>query len=109
VALITGGASGLGAATARALGQRRLTLRLLDRDTARGQAIAGEIGGAYVGTDVTDPEDVQDAVRQATALGPLRVAVNCAGIGDGARVVGRNTYLNGETIRIDAGLRMTRK
>jgi NAD(P)-dependent dehydrogenase (short-subunit alcohol dehydrogenase family) len=89
-ALVTGGASGLGEATVRALANAGARVLLLDRDTTRGQAIVDEISGVYAPADVTDPDDVRAAVKQATALGPLRVAVNCAGIVDGARILRRD-------------------
>lgn len=89
-ALVTGAASGLGEATARALAGAGASVVLLDRDAARGRALAGELGGAFAHADVTDPEDVLAAVRLASTLGPLRAAVNCAGIGDGARILDRD-------------------
>ena len=89
-ALVTGGASGLGEATARALAKAGSRVLLLDRDTARGEVLADEIGGEFARADVTSPDDVRTAVQRASTLGPLRVAVNCAGIGDGARILGRD-------------------
>jgi NAD(P)-dependent dehydrogenase (short-subunit alcohol dehydrogenase family) len=89
VALVTGGASGLGAATARALADAGARVLVLDRDPPQGKEIADQIGGAYAQVDVTNPDDVGAAVRYAGTLGPVRVAVNCAGIGDGARILDR--------------------
>ncbi len=89
-AIVTGAAAGLGEATARALSSAGARVVLLDRDAARGEALAADIGGAFARADVTDPGDVQAVVKLASSLGPLRVTVNCAGIGDGARVVARD-------------------
>ncbi|MEZ4360339.1 MAG: SDR family NAD(P)-dependent oxidoreductase [Kofleriaceae bacterium] len=89
IVLVTGGASGLGAATARALVARGATAVIVDRDEPRARALAAELGGAstYQVADVTDPASVEAAVAKATALGPLRVAVSCAGVGWAARTL----------------------
>lgn len=87
VALVTGAASGLGAATARGLAGAGATVVVLDRDADAGQAVADEIRGTFVPVDITDPAEVAGAVKVAGNLGPLRVAVNCAGVGNGCRVV----------------------
>ena len=89
VALVTGGASGLGLATATALSEAGAAVVLVDLPSSPGEARAAELGGAFVATDVTDPDQVQAAVDQASSMGPLRVAVNCAGIGTPGRVVGK--------------------
>jgi NAD(P)-dependent dehydrogenase (short-subunit alcohol dehydrogenase family) len=90
-ALISGGASGLGAATARALAAGGAKVALLDRDGARAQALAAEIGGLAVICDVTDAVSLEAAVASAAAShGPARIAVACAGVAPGAKVVGRN-------------------
>ena len=91
-ALITGGASGLGLATARALHAAGATVVLLDLPGSPGDRIAADFGGraGFAPGDVTVPADVQAAVDAATALAPLRIVVNCAGIAPGARTVGRN-------------------
>lgn len=88
-ALITGGGSGLGEATARALAEAGAKVVILDRDADRAKKVADEIGGAASPGDVTDPASVQAAIDAAKALGPLRIAVNCAGIGVGEKTVGR--------------------
>ncbi|NLE47360.1 MAG: 3-hydroxyacyl-CoA dehydrogenase [Sandaracinaceae bacterium] len=88
-ALITGGGSGLGEATARALAEAGVKVVILDRDADRAKKVADEIGGAASPGDVTDPASVQAAIDAAKALGPLRIAVNCAGIGVGEKTVGR--------------------
>jgi NAD(P)-dependent dehydrogenase (short-subunit alcohol dehydrogenase family) len=91
VALVTGGASGLGAATARVLHAAGANVALLDLPSADGSAVVAELGdrASFVPADVTDPEAVQEAIDRARELGELRVAVNCAGIGPAARVVGK--------------------
>jgi NAD(P)-dependent dehydrogenase (short-subunit alcohol dehydrogenase family) len=91
VALITGGASGLGAATARALHAAGAAVALLDLPSADGAALVAELGerAVFVPADVTDADAVQEAIDQAGELGELRVAVNCAGVGWAARVLGR--------------------
>ena len=88
-ALISGGGSGLGEATARALAEAGAKVVILDRDAERAEKVAADIGGKASPGDVTDPASVQAAVDAAMSLGPLRVAVNCAGIGVGEKTVGR--------------------
>ena len=90
VALVTGGASGLGLATATALSEAGAVVLLVYLPSSDGEARAAELGAAFAATDVTDPDQVQAAVDQAQAMGPLRVAVNCAGIGTPGRVVGKH-------------------
>jgi NAD(P)-dependent dehydrogenase (short-subunit alcohol dehydrogenase family) len=92
VALVTGGASGLGEATVRALVARGGKAVAVDLNAERGEALAKELGPAvaFVRADVTDPDQVQAAVDRASELGPLRVAVSCAGIGWAQRTVGRD-------------------
>ena len=92
VALITGGASGLGFATATELASAGASVVLLDLPTSPGEDAARSLGGdaLFVPTDVTDEASVQDAVSRAAERGPLRVAVNCAGIGTPGRVLGKN-------------------
>jgi NAD(P)-dependent dehydrogenase (short-subunit alcohol dehydrogenase family) len=170
-ALVTGAASGLGRAAAERLHAAGAKVVLVDTNHEAGQELAGAGVGTFVRADVTSEAETQAAVDQAAALGPLRVVVNCAGVGSGARIVDRraltaardlasrgirvvsiapgvfntpmlglvpepargalvqamatpgrfgatreyaslvleivrNSYLNGETIRLDAGLRM---
>ncbi|MCU1532348.1 MAG: family NAD(P)-dependent oxidoreductase [Arthrobacter sp.] len=119
VALITGGASGLGAATARRLFDAGASVVLVDLPASAGDAFAAELnarGGAgggspdagnaegpdgapmpqravFVPADVTDETQVQAAVDAAAALGPLRILVNCAGIGTPGKVLGRDGVL----------------
>lgn len=87
-AIVTGGASGLGAATARALAGKGVRVFALDLPAGIDQAEPVD-GVTYVATDVTDPEQVRAAVEQAAAAGPLRTVVNCAGIGPSARILGK--------------------
>jgi len=85
-ALVAGGASGLGEATARELTARGARVTLADLNEERGAALASELDAAFVKTDVTEEEQVQAAVE---AAGGLRLAVSCAGIGWAERTVGR--------------------
>lgn len=98
VALVTGGGSGLGAATARHLASRGARVAVLDFDAARSQAVAEEIGGVACTADVSDEAAVKNAVERATAElgGAPRIAVNCAGLGLAARIVGREGKLSVE-------------
>jgi NAD(P)-dependent dehydrogenase (short-subunit alcohol dehydrogenase family) len=87
VALVTGGASGLGAATARTLAARGARLVIVDRDDVKGAALAAELGGAFAKTDVTDAAQVEAALGVAAGLGTLRIAVSCAGVGWASRTL----------------------
>jgi NAD(P)-dependent dehydrogenase (short-subunit alcohol dehydrogenase family) len=92
-ALITGGASGLGEATARRLAAHGANVVLLDRDEERGAAVAGEIGAAarFHKVDVTSEADVQAAIDQARGeFGAINALVNCAGVGMAMRTFAKN-------------------
>jgi len=89
-ALVTGGASGLGLATATALSRAGATVCIVDLPSSAGATRAEELGGVFAPADVTDEAAVQAAVELAGTTGPLRVAVSCAGIGNPGRVIGRN-------------------
>lgn len=89
-ALVTGGASGLGLATARRLAAQGAHVVIVDLPTSSGSAVAGELGGTFAAADVTDAAQVQAAVAAASAVAPLRVAVNCAGIAPPAKVLTRD-------------------
>lgn len=92
IALVTGGGSGLGEATARLLASRGARVAVLDFDGAKADAVAASIGGLGVRADVADADQVEAAFAQVAAgLGAMpRIAVNCAGIGVAARIVGRD-------------------
>ncbi len=87
VALVTGGASGLGAATVRHLVAGGAKVVIADRDEERGRALATELGATFAKTDITDAAQVEAAIAAASALGPLRIAVGCAGVGWAARTL----------------------
>lgn len=90
-AFVTGGGSGLGAATARALAAAGARVAIFDRDAGKGQAVADEIGGRFFACDVADAASAERAVTDAVAaLAAAAVLVNCAGIGTAARIVGRD-------------------
>jgi len=88
-ALVTGGASGLGAATAERLARDGARVVIADLPSSDGKTVAERVGATFVPTDVTDEQQVQAAVDAASDLGPLRIDVNCAGIGNAIRTVGR--------------------
>ncbi len=90
VALVTGGASGIGAACARALAARGARTLIADLQDELGQEVAKETGGVFVHVDVSDAESVIRAVDVAEEMGPLRALLNCAGIGWSARIIGRD-------------------
>jgi NAD(P)-dependent dehydrogenase (short-subunit alcohol dehydrogenase family) len=89
-AIVTGGASGLGESTARLLASRGVAVVVADLNDDRGKSVATEIGGAYAHCDVTNTDQVIEAVEAAKALAPLWSAVNCAGIGWATRTVGKD-------------------
>ena len=92
-ALVTGAASGIGAAVARQLAAKGAKVVVADVQADKGEALAADIGGAFAQVDVTDTEQIKAAVEMAGELGPLRVLVNSAGIAPAARTVGRDgTY-----------------
>jgi NAD(P)-dependent dehydrogenase (short-subunit alcohol dehydrogenase family) len=90
IALVTGGASGIGAATARLLAGRGANVVIADLQEEKGGALASELGGAFAKVDVTDTEDIVNAVEMAKSIGPVRVLVNSAGIGWAQRTVGKD-------------------
>lgn len=89
-AIVTGGASGIGAATARLLAKRGAKVVVADLQEDKGNAVATEIGGAFCKVDVTKTDDIINAVEMAKSMGPLRVLVNSAGIGWAQRTVGKD-------------------
>ncbi len=89
-AIVTGGASGLGAATASKLAEDGLNVVLFDLNEEQGRAHAETIGGTFIKVDVSDPASVTAGLDEAvTAGGPMRIAVNCAGIVIGEKTVSR--------------------
>ncbi len=95
VALITGGASGLGAATARRLYDAGASVVLVDLPQSKGDDFAKELGerARFVPADVTNEAEVSEAVRVASELGSLRIVVNCAGVATPGKVLGRDGVL----------------
>jgi len=92
VALVSGGASGLGAATVKMITASGGRVVILDLNENLGQSLAHELGdrARYVRADVSDPNEVEQAVKAATdAFGALHICVNCAGIGDPQKIVGK--------------------
>ncbi len=91
-ALVTGGASGLGEATVRRLVTGGARVVIADLAVDKGEALAAELGEAamFARTDVTDPGQVAAAVAAAGEMGPLRVVINCAGIGWAQRTIERD-------------------
>jgi NAD(P)-dependent dehydrogenase (short-subunit alcohol dehydrogenase family) len=92
VAIVTGGASGLGNATVRALSERGMKVAIFDLNEELGLSEAAEIGANYYGVDVSDPTSIANALDLVEKdLGTPRVLVNCAGIGPAAKTVSRGT------------------
>jgi NAD(P)-dependent dehydrogenase (short-subunit alcohol dehydrogenase family) len=95
VAVVTGGASGLGLATARRLAAAGAHVAIIDLPSAPGAEALDTIAGnaVFAPADVTSEDEVREALDTAATLGPIRVAVNCAGIGTAGRVIGKNGVL----------------
>ncbi|MCD2171094.1 SDR family NAD(P)-dependent oxidoreductase [Microbacterium sp. JC 701] len=89
-ALVTGGASGLGLATARRLAAAGTRVTIVDLPSSSGASIAEDLGGSFAAADVTDAEQMAAAAALAADAGPLRVVVNCAGIAPPAKVLDRD-------------------
>lgn len=89
-ALVTGGASGLGLATAEKLSAAGVNVVIVDLPSSPGTEVADQSAGiTFVPADVRDSDQISTAIDTASSLGPLRIAVNCAGIGDPAKTLGR--------------------
>jgi NAD(P)-dependent dehydrogenase (short-subunit alcohol dehydrogenase family) len=101
VVLVTGGASGLGAATVQAVVERGASALILDLPSSAGDDLAAELGERvrFAAADVRDEDQVQAAVAAATELGTLRVVVNCAGVGTPGRLIGKRGLLPLDTFR----------
>ena len=94
-AIVTGGGSGLGAATGRALAAAGARVALLDLNEGAAASVADEIGGLALACDVADPASAEAALaRAAGAHGPARILVNCAGVATAGRIVGRSGPLD---------------
>jgi NAD(P)-dependent dehydrogenase (short-subunit alcohol dehydrogenase family) len=89
-AIVSGGASGLGEATARALAAAGSRVVIADLNEERGKQVADELSGLFIQTDVTSEESVFAAVEVAAGRGPLRAVISCAGIGWAERTVNRD-------------------
>ena len=91
VALVTGGASGLGLATVKRLASAGAKVVIVDLPSSEGKSVAESLGdnAVFVGADVTDEDQVSAAVAEADKLGTLRIAVNCAGIGNAIKTVSK--------------------
>jgi NAD(P)-dependent dehydrogenase (short-subunit alcohol dehydrogenase family) len=92
VALVTGGASGLGEATVRQLVSRGGSVVIVDLNADRGKRLASELGkaAAFAQADVSKADELQAAIEQATSMGTLRTAINCAGIGMAMRTIDKD-------------------
>ena len=88
--LVTGGASGIGEASARQLASAGSRVVIADLNEERGQTVASELGGLFVRCDVTSIEDADPAVAAASEMGPLRALVNSAGLGHPGRTINRD-------------------
>lgn len=89
-AIVTGGASGLGAATARRLAKDGARVAIFDMNQERGEQVAGEIGGVFCKVDVTDEQSIDDGIAKARAAhGQERILVNCAGVATGQKTFRR--------------------
>ncbi|WP_028643183.1 SDR family NAD(P)-dependent oxidoreductase [Nocardioides sp. URHA0020] len=89
-AIVTGGASGIGAAAARQLAAKGAIVVVADLQADKGEALAQEIGGVFARVDVTDTDQIKAAVNAAAEIAPLRAVVNSAGIGWAQRTIGRD-------------------
>ncbi|MEI5676564.1 MULTISPECIES: SDR family NAD(P)-dependent oxidoreductase [unclassified Nocardioides] len=92
-AIVTGGASGIGAAVARQLAAHGAIVVVADLQAEKGEALAAEIGGVFAQVDVTSTEQIAAAVKAAAEIAPLRSVVNSAGIGWAQRTIGRDGQL----------------
>ena len=90
-AVVTGGASGLGEATARALAAEGVKVAIFDMNEAKGEAVAADIGGVFCNVNVTSDESVEAGFAKArAAIGQERILINCAGTGNAAKTAGRS-------------------
>ena len=89
-AIVTGGASGIGAASARALAARGATVIIADLNAELGEALAAEINGVFAQLNVTNTDQITEVVEHAASIAPLKALVNSAGIANGIRTIGRD-------------------
>ncbi|MEQ1930102.1 MAG: SDR family NAD(P)-dependent oxidoreductase, partial [Parvularculaceae bacterium] len=90
-AIVTGGASGLGAATVEALAREGAKCAIWDMNAGKGEALAAKVGGVFCETNVADEESAKTALAKSiAAVGGPRILVNCAGIGVAEKTVGKN-------------------
>jgi len=107
VAVISGGASGLGAAAAETLSQAGARIVILDRNAATGTETASRLDGLFIETDVSDPSSVSDAMAQIRDRhGALHVAVNCAGIAPAAKTVSKGAAHDAQTFATTIGVNL---
>ena len=92
-AIVTGGASGIGAACVRQLAARGATVVIADLQADKGEALAAEVKGVFAQVDVTNTAQITEAVEQAASIAPLKACVNSAGIGWAQRTIGRDGTL----------------
>jgi NAD(P)-dependent dehydrogenase (short-subunit alcohol dehydrogenase family) len=88
--VVTGGASGLGAATVQRLTREGAKVVILDLPSSPGSQVAADLGATFIAADVTDPDTVNEALDAAENLAPLRALVHCAGRGGAVRLVDRD-------------------
>uniref|UniRef100_UPI00356A481E SDR family NAD(P)-dependent oxidoreductase n=1 Tax=Nocardioides sp. TaxID=35761 RepID=UPI00356A481E len=93
-AIVTGGASGIGAACARQLAAKGAIVVVADLQADKGEALAAEIGGVFAQVDVTNTDQITAAVNAAAEIAPLRAVVNSAGIGWAQRTIGRDGQID---------------
>ena len=93
-AIVTGAASGIGAAVARRLAAQGAIVVVADVQVEKGEALAAEIGGVFARVDVTQSDQITAAVEAAAAIAPLRAVVNSAGIGWAQRTIGRDGQID---------------
>ena len=99
-AVVTGGASGLGEATARALAARGVRVAIFDMNEQKGEAVAADIGGVFCKVNVTSDDDVDAGFAKARAAhGQERILINCAGTGNAAKTASRDKA----TVRVRIG------
>ncbi|MGZ4476054.1 MAG: SDR family NAD(P)-dependent oxidoreductase [Nocardioides sp.] len=93
-AIVTGGASGIGAACVRQLAARGATVIIADLQADKGEALAEEVKGVFAQVDVTNSDQITAAVEQAAQIAPLKACVNSAGIGWATRTIGRDGQIS---------------